>query len=124
MMTPWPIVSESLGASCGSRWNAFLCLLLALLLLYNPFVFLLHAGGPASVNHHARNRATVGACELQHYSPVSKLTSQRVSIAENSWVVPADTAKAEYCPALAVVLPRICSTDFSSSLWFRPPPTA
>jgi hypothetical protein len=122
-MTAWPIVSEP-PASWPSRWKAFLCLLLAMLLLYNPFVSLLHSGGPVSVNHHARNRATVGACELQHYAPVSNQTTVRVSAAEYSLVIPPDTVASEFSSADPLLLVRrICGTGFSSSLWFRPPPT-
>lgn len=54
-----------------SPGQALLCFVLAGLLLYNPFVGLLSSSDGLSYDHLARNRATVGASELQHFSPVS-----------------------------------------------------
>jgi hypothetical protein len=107
-----------------SRLSALVCVLIVGFLLYNPFLALLHSPGGLSVQHQARNRATVGAAELQHYSPVS-----------SEWA--ADTLPEERCSDLVVAsdgreshlhgdLRRdaVITPDFSSNLWFRPPPTA
>ena len=42
------------------------CVLLVLLILYNPFAALTTSYGSFSVHGQARHRATVGASELQH----------------------------------------------------------
>ncbi|HWY05976.1 MAG TPA: hypothetical protein VNY24_03900, partial [Candidatus Acidoferrales bacterium] len=52
------------------RSNMWICLLLAALILYNPFAALCYSHGPIEVHTLQRNRATVGASELQHFSPV------------------------------------------------------
>jgi hypothetical protein len=119
-MGAWSIMAKSRGSS--SRRDLFVCLLLAMLLLYNPFIALLHSGGPVSVHHLARNRATVGAAELQQYSPVSGQDAVEVSIVEESFAIPAGAVRGEFPAAILLVVPRIASIDFSSSLWFRPPP--
>ena len=53
------------------RWQVCLCLLLILLVVYNPFSLLSGYSGSLSYDKLARNRATIGSSELQHFSPVS-----------------------------------------------------
>jgi len=120
-MNAWPSFVESSGYS--SRWKILVSFSLAMLFLYNPFIALLHSGGPVSVHHLARNRATVGAAELQPYSPVSVQDAVEVSVVEESFAIPAGAIKGEFPSTILPVVPRIASTDFSSSLWFRPPPS-
>ena len=120
-MNPWPMLTEPRGSS--SRRKAFFCLVLALFLLYNPFMALLHSCGQISVQHPARNRATVGASELQHFSPVSSQSTAEVSALEETFAISPRAIKGQYQPAVLLVLPRIASTAFSSNLWFRPPPS-
>lgn len=119
-MKPWPIWTGPRGRR--SRGKAFFCLLLAMFLLYNPFLTLLHSGGQVAVDHLARNRATVGASELQHFSPVSRQSAVEVSVLEETFAIPR-AMQGEDPPVILLVIPRIASTDFSSSLWFRPPPS-
>ena len=52
------------------RWRACLCLFLIVLVVYNPFATLNGSSGNLSYDKLARNRASVGASELQHFSPV------------------------------------------------------
>ncbi len=104
------------------RRNGFLCLLLAVLLLYNPFAALLHSSNTATVHHLARHRATVGASELQHYSPVSNQITAQVSVSETSFAIPAAAIQGEFLPPIFLEVPRISPGDLCSSLWFRPPP--
>lgn len=107
-----------------SRLRALVCVLIAGFLLYNPFLALLHSPGGLSVQHQARNRATVGAAEMQHFSPVSSEFA-------------ADTLPEERCSDMLAALDGreshllsdlrrdvVNTPDFSSNLWFRPPPTA
>jgi hypothetical protein len=53
-----------------------LCLLLIGLLLYNPFAGLWGPTDRVSYDKLARNRATIGASELEHFSPVSNPGAQ------------------------------------------------
>ena len=57
-------------------WQVGLCLLLIGLMLYNPFASLWAAGDGFCYDRLARNRATVGASELQHFSPVTNSNAQ------------------------------------------------
>ena len=53
------------------RWQVCLSVLLILLVVYNPFSALGGYSGSVSYDELARNRATIGSSELQHFSPVS-----------------------------------------------------
>src|SRR5271166_2433709 len=55
-----------------SRSLRVVCILLIGLILYNPFLGLIHSPAGLSVDHPPRNRATVGASELQHFSPAAR----------------------------------------------------
>jgi hypothetical protein len=57
-------------------WHGWLCILLIALMLYNPFAGLMGPGDGLRYDRLASNRATVGASELQHFSPVSNPNSQ------------------------------------------------
>src|SRR5260370_8853935 len=52
--------------------RVWICVLLGALLLYNPFAALYFSHGPVEVHTLQRNRASVGASELQHFSPVQE----------------------------------------------------
>ena len=52
-------------------WQVCLSVLLILLVIYNPFSGLSGYSGSLSYDELARNRATIGSSELQHFSPVS-----------------------------------------------------
>jgi hypothetical protein len=107
-----------------SRFKWLICVSLVLFLLYNPFLSLIHAPNGLSVQHLSSNRATVGAGELQDFSPVQKylpatnapkesavylLLAPETTIFPVDWDVDADKALRD---------------DFASNLWFRPPPSA
>ena len=120
-MKLWSMLSDPPGSR--SRRKAFFCLLLSLLLLYNPFVALLHSCPQVSVDRLARNRATVGASEMQHFSPVASQSTPEVSASEETFAISPRAIQGEYPSAILFLIPRIASIDFSSSLWFRPPPS-
>src|ERR1700676_3625639 len=54
----------------ASHLNIWVCVLLAALMLYNPFAALYFSHDTIEVHTLQRNRASVGASELQHFSPV------------------------------------------------------
>jgi len=106
---------------CSSRQVLF-CLLLIGFLLYNPFAALVHSHTGLSVDHLARNRATVGASELAHYSPVTK---NGLDVSEHleciGDLVPVYTEQDSPLPILKASR-QIFRLDFSPALYFRPPP--
>ena len=54
----------------AQRLRVWICVCLAALLLYNPFASLCFSHGTFEVHTLQRNRASVGASELQHFSLV------------------------------------------------------
>jgi hypothetical protein len=119
-MTAWTNANDR--RACPTRIRAAVCFFVAVLLLSNPFLTLLRAPGDASVRHPASHRATIGSSELQHFSPVSGQTVPELSVAQGDGErIPTQASrpvrnafdKQELLPA---------APEFSSSLWFRPPP--
>jgi hypothetical protein len=104
------------------RWRAWVCFCLALFLLYNPYLAAPSSAGSLNVRHPASNRATVGASELQHFSPADgrdKLLAHATDAVEPLASLPKVSSQAfEFLPQ--VVSPT--QQFFGSSLWFRPPP--
>ncbi|HET7105704.1 MAG TPA: hypothetical protein VFI38_02770 [Candidatus Acidoferrum sp.] len=105
------------------RLNVWICALLAALLLYNPFAAVCVSHGTFEVHTLQRNRASVGASELQHFCPVQdgsqqvevNLESNREEVAE-----PAETFVAHGYER-EVEVPQ---SDIVSKIWSRPPPLA
>jgi len=99
-----------------------MCFCLALFLLYNPFMAATSSQGGLNVRHPASNRATVGASELQHFSPTDgrgELSTQAASALVP--VAPLPEASSQ----VFEFFPQVVSHPqqfFSSGLWFRPPP--
>jgi hypothetical protein len=114
--------THSSERSTVPRWHSWFCFCLALFLLYNPYL-----SAPSSTNglngrHPASNRATVGASELQHFSPADgkdKLFAPAAVRVESLALFPEVSSQAfQFFPQ--VVSPA--QQFFGSSLWFRPPP--
>jgi hypothetical protein len=108
--------------SAAPRWHAQVCFCLALFLLYNPYLAAPGSTNGLNVRHPASNRATVGASELQHFSPADgkqKLSTSAVDSAEHFFSI-ADLSSQAFEPSPQVVSPA--QQFFGSSLWFRPPP--
>ncbi len=111
----------------GSRqpaWVVFLWFLLAALFFYNPFVSLTSPAGDLAYHSLARNRATVGASELQQFSPQKSLHVQPELSFLNlaaSIFLPLQHAwhSAHFVEPSIVPLAKL-----PSNLWFRPPPAA
>ena len=104
--------------------QAVVCLLLAALLLYNPFVGLIHSQTGLLVHHLARNRATAGSAELRHFSPVSNGVDADVQLEERTGGITPASSGQEFRLTPALTRNFIINLDFSSNLWFRPPPSA
>ena len=104
-----------------SRWQVLLCVVLVGLLLYNPFVGLWGANDGFCYDHLARNRATVGASELQHFSPVSNSATQ----SELDVDVPATgllQVVCEECPHTDILEVTPLQIEFFTEHWNKPPP--
>ena len=114
--------TQSPERSMAPLSRAWLCFCLALFLLYNPFMAATSSQGGLNVRHPASNRATVGASELQHFSPADgrdKLSASATAIAEPLVSLP------EVSYHVFELFPQVVSLTqqlFGSSLWFRPPP--
>jgi len=109
---------------CGKRqavWHAWVCVLLMVLILYNPFLALTSATSGLAYQNLARHRASVGASELQHYAPVQVENAQPDA---NVDLFMEDLAAA-HDGAVRLILERghlPLLMEGMTSLWFRPPP--
>jgi len=105
----------------AQRFRVWTCVLLAALILYNPFAALCFSHGLIEVHTLQRNRATVGASELQHFSPVQDDTKQADVNLETSCeevAVPAGSYVARGFER-EIEIPQ---SDIVSRVWSRPPP--
>jgi hypothetical protein len=100
----------------------FVCLLLALSFLFNPYLFAGGSEGGLNVRHHASYRATVGSSELEKCSPpVSQDSREFVAHFVVSFlsVLPDAPLRSHLLSSLEFPLGREL---FCANLWFRPPP--
>jgi hypothetical protein len=106
----------------GPKWQIALCLLLVALVIYNPYLAGAESGPGFCVRHSASNRATVGASELQHFSPINGrgvLASAAVTLFR-SFDELLSIASEPHEAAVEALLPTV--QCLPASLWFRPPP--
>ena len=103
------------------KWEAAVCLVLAVLCLFNPF---LDAAGTSGLHfcHAASHRATVGSSELQQFTPTSGRSvlesAELVTVALLLEVV----SGARHPLATAMFEAAWPEEILPASLWFRPPP--
>jgi len=105
-------------------WQICISALLIALVLYNPFLALTkHTDGP-EFHRLASHRATVGASEMDHFTPVQaekveleaaveEMGAASLIVEKNDVPAP-DFLKEEGLPP---------QTELITSTWFRPPPT-
>ena len=119
-MSSFSYFQETIADLRQYRW---VCLILATLLLYNPFFAVPHSGNGLEIGHRASHRATVGASELQHFTPIDGWGALPATDAGTAAVVlPLPEPMARLFFSLPLV-PRFSQEFFGSGLWFRPPPT-
>lgn len=110
----------------GSRrsiWQLCVPLLLVALLLYNPFLVMVSHSDGLSYQALARHRATVGATEMQHYSPVpSQEVQPEVAVEELLAAVVVEINKSASRIFKDESLPQ--RPELIAGVWFRPPPAA
>jgi len=101
-----------------------LCLLLAALFLYNPFLATPNCFGELNLRHPARNRATVGASELQQFKVGDEGSKIKVPVSAAAESPHALPGPAESAPSLFLQRVSPPQQFLSASLWFRPPPAS
>lgn len=115
----------SVGYKFESRCTpkAWLCFLLALLFLYNPYLVLTSSSANLNVRHTASYRATVGSSELQHFSPTDgrKTFTAQIAILFD-WFESSLNSSAEQGIEANTPDSYACKI-LCADLWFRPPPT-
>ncbi|HXH65833.1 MAG TPA: hypothetical protein VNI81_01450 [Candidatus Limnocylindrales bacterium] len=107
----------------AQRFRVWMCVLLAAFILYNPFAALCFSHGAVEVHSLQRNRATVGASELQHFSPVqddNRQTDLNLEANPEEVAAPAESFVARGFEQ-DVELPQ---SDIAFTIWSRPPPLA
>jgi hypothetical protein len=103
-------------------WRVCVCLLLVALVVYNPFTALDGSSGRLSYENLARNRASIGSGELQHFSPVSDpdapfdldVDSRDAEPVIDVRETQLDRTQQETIPSEPALL---------AGFWFRPPPS-
>ncbi len=111
--------------SFSSYRRVGLCVLLAILFLYNPFLAAGREHGTLTMSRPASYRATVASSEVEQFAPpaagAAALLPALVLFALLIPILVANRFDTRQTPAPeAAASPR---AGFSSSLWFRPPPT-
>lgn len=110
------------GTIVHLRRYSWVCLVLATLLLYNPFFALPHSGNSLEIGHRASHRATVGASELQHFSPIDGRGALPAIDAGAIIVVLSLTELSARFFLALLPIPHFSRQFFGPGLWFRPPP--
>jgi hypothetical protein len=115
---------QSGEAPAVPKHQVWLCLVLASLFLYNPFLAGADSFRGLNLRHPPSNRATIGSSELQQF---------RVTDGRSTFAIP-ETASIEFRPPLAdypLAVPEGPAEDIlpaqqfvCASLWFRPPPAS
>jgi len=102
-------------------WQMCLSILLIGLVLYNPFLALANHSDGLTYQAMARNRATVGASEMQHFSPIQNDSAQLEATVERICIELAlEKTNFSSQPFPVELLPQ--RPELSANVWFRPPP--
>jgi hypothetical protein len=118
------VLKVDLSPERGANRHAWVCMLLAFLFLYNPYLSVPGSVGGLNVEHPASHRATVGFSELERYSPTGN-DRAHVFVAiffATFFSFPTPAASDSFpIERLELQLPQ---QVWCASLWFRPPPAA
>jgi hypothetical protein len=116
------MLSQDALPKSGAKRHTWVCLLLVLLFLYNPYLSATGSAGGLSVKHPASHRATVGSSELEKYSSPSSPNAHLFVAVFFAKVVSSlsSTDSQSFLTQGSALFP---SHQFlCASLWFRPPP--
>jgi hypothetical protein len=101
--------------------RTWICVLLTLLILYNPFLAFTHTHSSFSVHEQARHRATVGASEMQHLGVAQDQNPQEAANVQRPWIEFAAPAAESGTRGLEPDV-EVPQPDRISRIWSRPPP--
>lgn len=106
-------------------WRATLCLLLVMLLFYNPFITVRASSGPSvAVQHPLSYRSTIASSELGcgavQNTKLEVFPLKVLALVGAEKVVLLQRDDVDWTPTDETV--RAVPQDFAPSLWFRPPP--
>ena len=104
-----------------SAWHTWVCVLLVGFVIHNPFVSLRHAPNSPCYDKLARNRATVGASEMQQFSPVPNSTDRPNTYAVMKAAERSETPQESRLRAIPQQVVFV-QPEVIAGLWFRPPP--
>lgn len=110
------------GTSLHRRIDIVVCLALAVLFLYNPYLAVTPSSSVLNVHHTLSYRATVGSSELQHFSPpdARKIFATSIAVATTWLESPINFLVSQVAEVSTHHLrpyQLVCA-----DLWFRPPP--
>jgi hypothetical protein len=103
-------------------WQMGLSVLLIGLVLYNPFLALIDHSDGLTYQAPARNRATVGASEMQHFASMQGENAHLEATVERI-CVERIVEKTELASHTFEVESLPQRPELTTSVWFRPPPT-
>jgi hypothetical protein len=103
-------------------WQICVCLALVALVVYNPFAALNGSSSHLSYEKLARNRASVGSGELQHFSPVSNPDVPADLDADLRDAEPAICVR-ETQPDRTQEQAIPSEPELLAGVWFHPPPS-
>ncbi|HLZ12233.1 MAG TPA: hypothetical protein VKP58_06570 [Candidatus Acidoferrum sp.] len=109
-----------------SRRRSWLCLLVAITFLYNPFLVAATGLGGCNVSHLPSFRATVASLELVKSAPEEKRETTLVPDGDVRWAPPVSPLR-EYTTRFEKIdASSSVSAQFlpQGNLFFRPPPAA
>ncbi|HZC64943.1 MAG TPA: hypothetical protein VE545_00095 [Candidatus Dormibacteraeota bacterium] len=115
--------ASSSGLGRLPKWQIALCLLLAALVVYNPYLSAADSSVGLCLRHSASFRATLGASELQHFTPKDPgpMLAGLAAVVLASFLQDSLPQNSERHPDVAH---RAAPPEqaLPASLWFRPPP--
>ncbi|HUL34134.1 MAG TPA: hypothetical protein VL128_09655 [Candidatus Eisenbacteria bacterium] len=98
-------------------------MLLAVLILYNPFAALTNSGNRTVVRNIARHRATVGASELQQLAPNQEQNQQADVTLQETRAELTGPVLREYRTETFERDVEVPQPESVSRVWSRPPPS-
>ena len=103
-------------------WQVCLCVLLITLVVYNPFAPLNGSCDRFCYDKLASNRASIGASELQHFSPV-KCPDSNIELYVDRLTAEPRRGAEERQPYRDQQELILREPELLAGVWFRPPPS-
>jgi hypothetical protein len=107
----------------ASAWRVGLCLILAALLLYNPFLTIFGTSPIVNIQHPLSYRATIASSELRRWTVESAKPLIPALEAAVAFELQPAVANKEVLSSLPRDLFQAMPRVICNSLWFRPPPS-